>query len=98
MPNKITWEHRKAVYALAATKYGVNHQHDKVLEELGEFLDAYIKYRYKRTTREHFVEELADLTVVLEQLRLLYGVDAEVCAAMDAKVERLQKNLEAENA
>jgi len=98
MPNKITWEHRKAVYALAAARYGVHHQQDKVLEELGEFLDAYIKFRYKRTTREHFVEELADLTVVLEQLRLLYGVNDEVCAAMDAKVERLQKNLEAENA
>ena len=97
MPNKITWEHRKAVYALAAAKYGVNHQQDKVLEELGEFLDAYIKYRYKRTTREHFSEELADLTVVLEQLRLLYGCNDEVCAAMDAKVERLQRNLEEHN-
>ena len=95
MPNKITWEHRKAVYALAAAKYGVHHQQDKVLEELGEFLDAYIKYRYKRTTREHFVEELADLTVMLERLRLLYGVNDEVCAAMDFKVDRLQKDLEA---
>lgn len=95
MPNKITWEHRKAVYALAAAKYGTYHQQDKLLEEMGEFLDAFMKYRRKRTTREHFVEELADLTVMLEQLRLLYGVNDEVYAAMDFKVDRLQKDLEA---
>jgi len=88
--NVITYEHRRQIYENAAVTFGIHEQEDKFFEELGEFLEAFEKYKHHRGTREHFVEELADFTIMLEQLRVIYGVNTEVCEAMDAKVLRLQ--------
>jgi len=96
--NLITYEYRRQIYVNALLTNGIDTQLDKFFEELGEFLETFEKYKHHRDTREHFVEELADFTIMLEQIRVLYGVNDEVCAAMDAKVERLQKNLEEHNA
>ena len=38
--------------------------------------------------------EVADATIMLEQLRLMFGINGEVCAIMDAKVERLRQKIE----
>jgi len=91
--NLITYEHRRQIYENALHTNGIDTQLDKFFEELGEFLETFEKYKHHRDTREHFVEELADFTIMLEQIRVLYGVNDEVCAAMDAKVLRLQENL-----
>jgi len=91
--NVITYEHRRQIYENALHTNGIDTQLDKFFEELGEFLETFEKYKHHRDTREHFVEELADFTIMLEQIRVLYGVNDEVCAAMDAKVLRLQANL-----
>lgn len=39
------------------------------------------------------IEEVADATIVLEQLRLIFGIDVEVCEAMDEKIERLKERV-----
>jgi len=91
--NLITYEHRRAIYENAVHTNGAAEQEDKFFEELGEFLDSYMKYKHGRDTKEHFVEELADATIMFEQLRVIYDVNDEVCAAMDAKVLRLQATL-----
>ena len=36
-----------------------------------------------------FAEELADLSIMLEQLRLIFGVHEEVCNQTDFKIQRL---------
>ena len=88
--NVITYEHRRQIYDNALCTFGVHEQEDKFFEELGEFLESYEKFKHGRDTKEHFAEELADFTIMLEQLRIMCGVNDEVCSAMDAKVLRLQ--------
>lgn len=39
------------------------------------------------------IEEVADATIMLEQLRLIFGINEEVCEAMDAKIERLKERI-----
>ena len=88
--NVITYEHRRQIYENALFTFGIHEQEDKFFEELGEFVETFEKYKHHRDTKEHFIEELADFTIMLEQIRVFYGVNDEVSAAMDAKVLRLQ--------
>lgn len=39
------------------------------------------------------IEEVADATIMLEQLRLIFSINDEVCEAMDAKIERLKERV-----
>ena len=43
---------------------------------------------------ENLAEEIADVTIMMEQLRLIYVVNDLVCDYMDAKIQRLQIRLE----
>ena len=42
---------------------------------------------------DHLAEEIADATIVLEQMRLLFNINDKVCEYMDYKVQRLDNNL-----
>lgn len=87
--NKFGYEERKAVYEAALQKWGAEAQVNKFTEELGEFLVELGRMRNGVGDRDAFAEELADLTIMLEQLRLIYGVDEMVCGNMDYKINRL---------
>lgn len=91
--NKITYDERKAVYQEAIEKYGINHQLNKFDEELGEFLAEYGRMRNGEGDRDKFAEELGDLSIMLEQMRLVFGVNDLVCEHMDMKINRLRKRL-----
>lgn len=92
--NAITYDERKAVYQEAIERYGVNHQLNKFDEELGEFLAEYGRMRNGTGNYVKFADELADLSIMLEQLRLIYGLNDLVCEHMDMKILRLQSRLE----
>ena len=42
---------------------------------------------------DHLAEEIADATITLEQMRLLFNINDAVCVYMDSKVQRLDNNL-----
>ena len=42
---------------------------------------------------DKIAEELADVTIMMEQLRLMFDINAEVCAHMDGKVARLSDRI-----
>ena len=44
---------------------------------------------YDKELLDKIAEETADVTIMLEQLRLIFGLNDMVCEAMDEKVERL---------
>ena len=88
--NRITFEERKTVYAAALQKYGVDAQVAKFYEELGEFLTEFGRLLGGADNKDSVAEELADLTIMLEQLRQICGVDEEVCEYMDYKIYRLR--------
>ena len=95
MANRIAYEERKAIYEMAIGLFGSEHQINKFDEELGEFLAEFARIRNNEGDIECFAEEMADLLIMLEQLRLIFGVNEKVGRYMDMKVMRLQRRMSA---
>lgn len=91
--NQISYEERKKVYMNALITYGDRKQMVKCLEELAECQQAICKILIGGENFDHLAEEIADATVTLEQMRLLFNINDRVCQYMDAKVKRLDENL-----
>lgn len=92
--NKINYEERAKVYASALDTYGVTCQLMKALEELSEVQIEIHRILSGRPNVFHLAEEVADATIMLEQIRQLFGINEDVCKFMDAKVLRLQRTIE----
>ena len=93
--NKIPYEERVQVYADAWEANGMLAQLVVALEEMSEVQKEICKLLRGKPDLMHLAEEVADATIVLEQVRQMLGINEEVCKAMDAKVERLRKALDA---
>lgn len=104
----IGYEERAKVYDRAIRYYGANEQTIVAIEEMSEVIKALTKhlrshYPGRLITNEgeiaisnslaSIIEEVADATIMLEQLRLIYEINEEVGAAMDAKIERLKERI-----
>ena len=92
--NEIGYEERRETYGEALQRFGPEHQMNKFDEELGEFLTEWGRMRNGEGSIEKMAEEMADLTIMLEQLRMIFNVNEKVCEYMDQKILRLQKRLE----
>lgn len=93
MMNKITYEERKALYYDAIAKYGTQHQMIVAIEELSELQKEICKDLRGNKNLKNLIEEIADVTIMLEQLRLIIGENDEVCEVMDSKIERLRERV-----
>ena len=95
--NKIPYEERCGVYASALVKWGGAAQITVAIEEMSEVIKALTKFlrdpAHIETAIPSIIEEVADATIMLEQLRLIFGINDEVCEAMDAKIERLKERV-----
>ena len=79
------------VMLAAVNAFGIDHQTDKCLEELGELATALIQYRYGRISIDELRGELADVLITVGQMRLLFGaaaVDQQVAVKL-ARLSRL---------
>lgn len=92
--NQISYDERKKVYMNALITYGDRKQMVKCLEELAECQQAICKILNGGENFDHLAEEIADATITLEQMRLLFNINDAVCVYMDAKVQRLDDNLQ----
>lgn len=92
--NKIIYEQRKKVYAAALRTYGVNIQAVVAIEELSEVQKEICKALRGECNTDNLAEEIADATIMLEQLRDIFDINDAVCEKMDEKVERLQRRVE----
>lgn len=95
MPNKITYEERKVIYEMAITKYGQMNQIIKAVEEMSELTKELCKLlaNDSKYSIEGIAEEIADVTIMIEQLRLMYNINDEVCEMMDSKIRRLENRI-----
>ena len=75
--------------------YGTKKQQDIAIEELAELQKAIIKYRREPSdkTKEAVVEEIADVQVMLEQLKMIFSCRSKTDAIMDAKIDRQIKRV-----
>lgn len=87
--NKISYENRASIYADALALYGRPAQLVVALEELSEAQKEICKALRGNVNLDHLAEEVADATIMLEQVRQIFDINEEVCQAMDAKVHRL---------
>ena len=95
MPNKITYEKRKEVYELAIVEYGHVRQIIKAVEEMSELTKELCKPFADNSAYNavNIAEEIGDVTIMMEQLRLIFDINDEVCEMMDNKVRRLENRL-----
>lgn len=82
-----------------AKYYGYQHQRKKLIEEMAE-LTVEICHLDERGDYENFIhrqaiyEEIADVEVVLEQIKYLLDCEAEVGALKQYKIDRQLKRME----
>lgn len=91
--NRIDYAERVAVYENAIARNGVLLQAIVAIEELSEAQKEICKFLREEGNTEHLAEEVADATIMLEQLRIMFGINESVCRYMDAKVQRLADRL-----
>ncbi len=87
------YEDRKKVYEEALSHFGVGPQAVKTVEELSECAKELCKEVLGQGDLEHLAEEIADATIMLEQMRLCFGINDAVAFWMDAKLAKLQHKL-----
>jgi hypothetical protein len=90
----IDYEARRAVYARAIKQNGAQLQQIVALEELSEAQKEICKHLRGCGSLDHLAEEIADATIMLEQVRMIYCINERVCQHMDAKVQRLADRLQ----
>lgn len=79
----------------AIKKYGIHAQTWMMVEECGELIDALAKFKRCRVSYMNIITELADVSIMVEQLAIYYGWDKFI-AERKYKIARLQNRLAGE--
>lgn len=96
----MTTEERRALLDRAITAYGAPAQMDMAVEEMAELTKALCKVKRvscaaeAKAVLENVVEEMADVQIMLDQLRIIFHRSTE--EVEEAKLERLKTVLTAE--
>ena len=78
----------------AITKYGTRNQLWVVVEEMSELTKEVCKMVRGEDNRDHIAEEIADVYIMLEQLRMMAGLtNREVASNIELKINRLRGRL-----
>ncbi len=88
------YEERKAVYNSAIERWGSYAQLWMAVEEMSELINAICKFRRERCDVNDVAEEVADVSIMLEQLCLIFGFSEKVHEIMDEKIRRLERRLD----
>ena len=91
--NKITYEQRVQTYTNALIHFGKAMQLVVALEELSECQKEICKTMRGESNLDHLAEEISDATIMLEHVRLIFGLNDLVCEKMDEKIARLDGKL-----
>ena len=87
-----------ATYKQAIQTYGVRPQKLMAIEEMSELTKEICKDFRGMLDREHLIEEMADVMIMLNQMLLMYKISSEEVNLMRIKkVERLKERLEKQN-
>ena len=92
--NRFSFEERKQVYDAALGKWGAKMQATVAIEEMSEVIKEITKMLRGNLDREHMAEEIADATIMLEQLRQMLNINDSVESWMDYKIAALKRKVE----
>ena len=87
--NKIDYSERCKTYTNAMIVFGEENQLIIAIEELSECQKEICKILRGGEDFRHLAEEVADATIMLEQIRMMFNINDCVCNFMDEKIKRL---------
>lgn len=82
---------KNSILRAAVEKYGPGAQRMKAIEELGELIRAIAR----ADDPDNIAEEMADVEIMLAQLKIILGNDADVERWKAKKLQRLNQRLHA---
>lgn len=82
------------LYQKAIGAFGVDAQLTVAIEELSELTKEICKAKRGIEHIANIAEELADVEIMCEQLRLIFGIDTQVEAWKEVKLKRLANQLQ----
>lgn len=86
-------ELKVAILKAAVNKWGIVNQMFMVMEECGELLNVLAKANRKRVSNADIITELADVSIMIEQMAVYFGASA-FRSEKERKLERLRRRLE----
>ena len=87
--NKIPYSERCKTYTNAMIAFGERNQLIVAIVDLSECQKEICKILRGGEDYRHLAEEVADATIMLEQIRLMFNINDCVCDFMDKKIKRL---------
>lgn len=85
-------------YKQAISAYGEKAQKLMEIEEMSELTKEICKDFRGKLNREHLIEEMADVLIMLDQMLLMYEISGDEIQQMrERKIERLKERLEKVN-
>ena len=81
------------LYSKVLSAFGIDAQVFMVMEETGELLSALAKAKRGRVTSAEIITELADVSIMMEQMAVYFGLD-EFREEKERKLQRLKERLE----
>lgn len=90
---KVTYAERKATYKVALRKWGVDAQVMMAVEEMSELTKEICKIFRGKGTLDDLADEIADVLITIEQLKLIYDLGDAVDDHIAVKIQRLQSRL-----
>lgn len=85
----------KEIIDKAIDRYGITHQIIVAIEEMSELTKELTKCLRKNGNIDHLIEELADVYIVLEEIKEIFNVPCDALEGkMREKLDRLNKRLE----
>jgi Maltooligosyl trehalose synthase len=83
-----------ALYRATLDKWGADAQTAMCVEEMAELTKELCKWKRGKDNFNEIAEEIADVEIMLEQMKLLHGVSAKVETVKVYKRSRLMERLE----
>ena len=93
---KVRREKQSKILSQAIEKYGVENQINMAIEEMSELIDVLCKHRRGRAGVEEIAEEVADVSIMTEQLTMIIN-DLSATNTVDEKIkfklDRLERRI-----
>lgn len=81
----------KEIYESLLHKFGDNNQIIVAIEELSELVKELCKYLRNARNEKNLTEEMADVEIMLEQLKLILDNESDVAKVKDEKILRTKE-------
>lgn len=79
----------------AIETYGEDMQLNVAIEEFSELIKEICKSKRTMENRDNIIEEMADCYIMLEQIKIIFGIkNSSIYAMMEQKLERLKNRLD----